>query len=83
MIFSNVIVQRADGDASLVMEAAVVVSADGWWVFRNASDRPVATLPTVAVRAIDAFAVGDARGRAWAQADDTAALGNRLYAKVS
>ncbi len=76
-------IQRADGDASLVIEAAVVVAADGWWGFRNASDRPVATLPTAAVRAIDALAAGDARGRAWAQADDTAVLGNRLYAKVS
>ena len=55
-------VQRAEGAASLVIAAAVVVAADGWWVFRNADDRPVATLPTSAVCAIDALAAGDAAG---------------------
>ena len=72
-------VQRAEGDASLVIEAA----ADGWWVFRNADERPVATLPTAAVCAIDGLAAGDARGRAWAHAGNNAGRANRLYAKVS
>ena len=38
-------VQQANDDMVLVIEAA----ADDWWVFRNADDRPVATLPTAAV----------------------------------
>ncbi len=42
-------VQQANDDVVLVIEAAVVVAADEWWVFRNADDRPVATLPTAAV----------------------------------
>ncbi len=42
-------VQQANDDMVLVIEAAVVVAADDWWVFRNADDRPVATLPTAAV----------------------------------
>ncbi len=42
-------VQQAKDDMVLVIEAAVVVAADDWWVFRNADDRPVATLHTAAV----------------------------------
>ena len=76
-------VQRAEGDASLVIEAAVVEAADGWWVFRNADDRPVATLPTAAVCAIDGLAASDARGRGWAHAGNNAGRASRLYAKVS
>ncbi len=76
-------VQQAKDDVVLVIEAAVVVAADDWWVFRNADDRPVATLPTAAVCAIDALAAGDARGRAWAQAGAKAGPANRLYARVS
>ena len=76
-------VQRAEGDASLVIEAAVVEAADGWWVFRNADDRPLATLPTAAVCTIDGLAAGDARGSAWAHAGNNAGRANRLYAKVS
>ncbi len=76
-------VQRAEGDASLVIEAAVVEATDGWWVFRNADDRPVATLPTAAVCAIDGLAAADARGSAWAHAGNNAGRANRLYAKVS
>ncbi len=76
-------VQRAEGDASLVIEAADVVAADGWWVFRNADERPVATLPTAAVCAIDGLAASDARGRGWAHAGNNAGRASRLYAKVS
>ena len=78
-------VQQADNDAALVIEAAVAVAADGWWVFRTADDRPIARLPTARVYAIDALPAGDARERAWAQSGhDTAGLANRqLYAKVS
>ena len=76
-------IQQAEGDASLVIEAAVVVAADGWWVFRNAANRPVATLPTVAVRAIDALPPGDKRGRAWVQAGNTVVLASRPHAKAS
>ena len=83
MLMSLFAVQRVEGDASLVIEAAVVMAADGWWVFRNADDRPVATLPAAEVYAIDALAAGDARGRAWTRVRDTAVLENRLLAKVS
>ena len=76
-------VQRAEGDASLVIEAADVVAADGWWVFRNADERPVATLPTAAVCAIDGLAASDAQGRGWAHAGNNAGRASRLYAKVS
>ena len=76
-------IQHAEGDASLVIEAAVVVAADGWWVFRNADDRPVATLPTAAVCAIDALPPGDERRRAWAQAGNTVVLASQPHAKAS
>lgn len=59
-------VERGGKDASLVIEAAVAVATEGLWVFRTEDDRPVATLPTADVRAIDALEAGDARGRAWA-----------------
>ncbi len=78
--------QADDDDAALFIEAAVAVAADGWWVFRTADDRPIATLPTADVCAIDALLPGDARGRAWAQdgnADAAAVPENRLYPKVS
>lgn len=78
--------QADDDDAALVIEAAVAVAADGWWVFLTVDDRPIATLPTAVVRAIDALPAGDARGRAWAQDGNAAAAAvteNRLYAKVS
>ena len=83
MLMSLFAIQQAEGKASLVIEAAVVVAADGWWVFRNAEDRPVATLPTVAVCAIDALPTGDERGRAWMQADNTVFLASRAHAKAS
>lgn len=76
-------IQQAEGKASLVIEAAVVVATDGWWVFLNADDRPVATLPTVAVCAIDALPPGDERGHAWAQTGNTAILASRPHAKAS
>ena len=64
-------VQLAENDESvLVVDAAVVVSRDGWWVFRNADDRPVATLPQAAVFAIDVLAADDVRGRPWASLAD-------------
>ena len=54
----------------LVVDAAVVVARDGWWVFRNADDQPVATLPQAAVCTIDVLEVGDVRGRPWASLAD-------------
>jgi len=64
-------VQLAENDESvLVVDAAVVVSRDGWWVFRNADDQPVATLPQAAVFAIDVLAADDVRGRPWASLAD-------------
>ena len=49
-------VQLAENDGMvLVVDAAVVMATDGWWVFRNADDQPVATLPKAAVCAIDAL----------------------------
>ncbi len=86
VLMSLFAVQQADDDnAALVIEAAVAVAADGWWVFLTVDDRPIATLPTEVVRAIDALPAGDARGRAWAQDGNAAAAvtENRLYAKVS
>ena len=60
-------VQLAENDGMvLVVDAAVVMATDGWWVFRNADDQPVATLPKAAVCAIDALDAGDVRGRPWA-----------------
>ena len=70
--------QQADDDTSLVIEATVAVAVDGWWVFRTADDRPIATLPTAGVCAIDALPDADARGGAWTQdSDDTAVLTNQ------
>ena len=83
MLMSLFAIQHAEGDASLVIEAAVVVAADGWWVFRNADDRPVATLPTAAVCAIDALPPGDERSRAWAPAGNTVVLASRPHAMAS
>ena len=81
VLMSLFAVQQAGDD-----DAAVAVAADGWWVFLTVDDRPIATLPTAVVRAIDALPASDARGRAWAQdgnADAAAVTENRLYAKVS
>ena len=83
MLMSLFAIQQGEGNASLVIEAAAVVAADGWWVFRNADDRPVATLPTAAVCAIDALPPGDERGHAWAQAGNTVVLASRPHAKAS
>ena len=64
-------VQLAENDEMvLVVDAAVVVARDGWWVFRNVDDQPVATLPQAAVCAIDVLAAGDVRGRPWASFAD-------------
>ena len=46
---------------SLVVEAATVVAADGWWTFRNVDGHSLATLPTSDVLSIEAAA-----HRAWA-----------------
>ncbi len=63
--------QLAENDEMvLVVDAAVVVSRDGWWVFRNADEQPVATLPREAVSAIDGLAGGDVRARPWASLPD-------------
>ena len=59
-------VERDGESAALVIEAAVAVAAEGVWVFRADDERPIATLPTTDVRAIDALETGDARGRVWA-----------------
>ena len=43
-------VQLAENDErAFVVDAAVVVARDGWRVFPNADDKPVATLPQAAV----------------------------------
>ena len=64
-------VQLAENDEMvLVVDAAVVVSRDSWWVFRNADDQPVATLPQEAVYTIDVLAAGDVRGRPWGSLAD-------------
>ena len=47
-------VERPEQDGGpLVIEAAVVVAADGWWVFRNDDGRTLKTLPIAAVRGIE------------------------------
>ena len=47
-------VERSEQDGGpLVIEAAVVVAADGWWVFRNDDGRTLKTLPIAAVRGIE------------------------------
>ena len=64
-------VQLAENDEMvLVVDAAVVVSRDGWWVFRNADEQPVATLPQAAVCSIDVLAAGDERARPWGSLAD-------------
>ena len=83
VLVSLLAIQQAEGNASLVIEATAVVAADVWWVFRNADDRPVATLPTAAVCAIDPLPPGDERGHAWAQAGNTVVLASRPHAKAS
>lgn len=64
-------VQLAENDEMvLVVDAAVVVSRDAWWVFRNADDQPVATLPQAAVCTIDVLGADDVRGRPWGSLAD-------------
>ena len=47
-------VERSEQDGGpLVIKAAVVVAADGRWVFRNDDGRTLKTLPTAAVRGIE------------------------------
>ena len=83
VLMSLFAIQQAEGNASLVIEATAVVATDGLWVFRNTDDRPVATLPTAGVRAIDALPSGDERGHAWAQAGNTLVLASRPHAQAS
>ena len=47
-------VERSEQDGGpLVIEAAVVVAAAGWWAFRNDDGHTLKTLPTAAVRGIE------------------------------
>ena len=61
---------RSDALSGLTAWPVSAARCNRKWVFRNADDRPVATLPQAAVFAIDVLAADDVRGRPWASLAD-------------